>query len=83
MIRHVHLFQDRSPTYLLYASNVPCNVFNSYWVLHRKAMVLALYSCFINQDSTIRRQPWGKIRYLRKKGSRELRTSKREADMVI
>jgi hypothetical protein len=43
-------------TYLLYACNVPCDVLDRDWVLHRKAMVLAFYSRFINQDPPIRRQ---------------------------
>ena len=45
-------------TRLLNASNMSRNILNGDRVLHSKAMALALYSRFINQNSTIGSQSW-------------------------
>ena len=40
--------------YLVYGYNMPCNVFNSYWIFHSKVMILAFHLCFISSLSCAR-----------------------------
>lgn len=53
--------------YLLYSSNVPCDIFHRYRIFDSKAMALAFYARFIDQNTTVRRQTWRIVNRKRKR----------------